>query len=122
MIDLGPKKEIIKAYISELKFLENKLNEMVQIPVNTTMDNALEEAAQYIINTLKNNNRAQVTRSKINKEQAYKLCDMFKEKGYYHEIRMHSNDHGAVFFYCVNISKTPIHSDSARLAWSEYVG
>lgn len=93
----------------------------MEIPVNTAVDTVYEKAVATVIEGMKENNEVTITRSNINKEQAIKLCDAFKSKGYHHEIRMHTNNYGAVFFYCVTISKTPIRTNDARFAWSEYV-
>lgn len=94
---------------------------MIEIPTNETKDLVLEKAVEKVVEKLKTNNDCTIYRDEINKEQAIKLCDMFRAKGYHHEIRIHTNNYGAVFFYCVTISKTPVCSNDARLAWSEYV-
>lgn len=96
---------------------------MIEIPQNNTKDEVLENAVKRVLDDFaKGKDYSQITREfGINKEQAIKLCGLFKSKGYHHEIRMHSNTYGRTFFYCVNISKTPIRSSDAMMAWSEYV-
>lgn len=102
----------------------------MEIPENKTIDTTIEKAVKYICDQLKKNNTASVSwyrecnhiGADLNKAQAIEICKQFKAKGYYHEIRMHSNNGGKVFFYCVNISKTPIRTNDTRMAWSVYVG
>ena len=92
----------------------------MEIPVNVQKDEVIEGAISTILNTLKEKNSCTLCRDRINKAQALLLCDMFYKKGYHHEIRMHHN--GLItFFYCVTISKTPVCTNDARLAWSENV-
>lgn len=93
----------------------------MEIPVNTAVDTVYNAAVERVINGLQTQQQVTITRSDINHEQAKKLCDAFYAKGYHHEIRIHSNNYGAVFFYCVTISKIPYRSKDAMFGWSEYV-
>lgn len=92
----------------------------MEIPVNVQKDEVIECAISTIVNTLKEKNSCTLYNDRLNKIQAKLLCDMFYEKGYHHEIRMHSYNNRQ-FFYYVTISKTPVCTDDARCAWSENV-
>lgn len=70
----------------------------MEIPTNTAVDTAYENAVKRVVTGLQTSNSVTITRGDINQEQAMRLCDAFYNKGYHHEIRIHTNNYGAVFF------------------------